>query len=271
MKAITRYTAILFGLAFLVSCQDMVRKLDYPDRYRETTGTPTIHFVRYADRDVAITQANMEETVCIVGDNLTSIHDIYFNDQRAILNPSYMTAHTIVVDVPKSLPTVKDDQIHFITRDSSVVLYDFKVLPPVPRVDAMSNEWAAAGEKVKISGSYLFAPLTVSFPGVDPIEVASSDGSTIEVTVPEGAQPGKVKVTTESGTAQSIFMYKDSRGMLFNFDNDPHPANHGWHPQVIETDETALDGNFLRLGGVDVTLSIERVINDFHLRRGPHF
>jgi len=42
--------------------------------------------------------------------------------------------------------------------------------------------------------------------------------------------------------------------MLFNFDTDPHPANHGWHPQVIETDDTALDGNFLRLGGADVTM-----------------
>ena len=257
MKAFTKYTGILLGLAFLASCQNVTDKIDYPDRYHETTGVPTVHFVRYADRDVVITQANMEETICIVGDNLTSIHDLYFNDQQAILNPSYMTANTVVVTVPKNLPKVQDDQMHLITRDSTVVLYDFKVLPPAPKVDAMSNEWAAPGEKVTISGSYLFAPLTVSFPGVDPVEVASSNGSVIEVTVPEGAQSGKIKVTTESGTAQSLFMYKDSRGMLFNFDTDPHPANHGWHAQVIETDDTALSGNFLRLGDPGVTLDEE--------------
>lgn len=258
MKAMTKYTGILLGLALLASCT----ALDYPDRFKETKGVPTVHFVRYADRDVAITQANMEETICIVGDNLTSIHDIYFNDQPAVLNTSYMTAHTIVVAVPKNLPTVQDDKMHLITRDSTVVLYDFKVLPPAPKVDAMSNEWAPAGEKVTISGSYLFAPLSVQFPGVDPIEVATSNGSSIELTVPGGAQSGKIKVTTESGTAQSTFMYKDTRGMLFNFDTDPHPANHGWHAQVIETDETALSGNFLRLGDPTVTLDEEGGWND---------
>ena len=258
MKAMTKYTGILLGLALLASCT----AVDYPDRFKETKGVPTVHFVRYADKDVAITQANMEEIICIVGDNLTSIHDIYFNDQPAILNSSYMTANTVIVTVPKNLPTVQDDKMHLITRDSTVVLYDFKVLPPAPKVETMSNEWAPAGQKVTIRGSYLFAPLSVQFPGVDPIDVASSTGSSFEVTVPDGAQPGKIKVTTESGTAQSTFMYKDTRGMLFNFDDDPHPTNHGWHAQVIETDDTALDGNFLRLGDPTVTLDEDGGWND---------
>lgn len=261
MKAFTKYTGILLGLAIFASC-DAIQKMDYPDRFRETAGVPTVHYVRYADKDVLITQANMEETICIVGDNLTSVHDIYFNDQKAVLNTSYMTANTLVVSVPKTLPTVQDDQIHFITRDSSVVLYDFKVLPPAPKISSMSNEWAKEGETVRIAGSYLFAPLTVLFPGTDPVEIASSTGDSFEVAVPAGAQPGKIKVTTASGTAQSMFMYKDSRGMLFNFDNDPHPTNHGWHAQVIETDDTALSGNFLRLGDPGVTLDAEGGWND---------
>jgi hypothetical protein len=206
----------------------------------------------------------MEETICIVGDNLTSIHDIYFNDQPAVLNTSYMTAHTVVVTVPKTLPTIQDDQMHLITRDSSVVLYNFKVLPPAPKVEAMSNEWANIGDKVTISGAYLFAPLTVQFPGASEVEVASSTGSSFEVVVPEGAQPGKIKVTTASGTAQSVFQYLDSRGMLFNFDTDPHPANHGWHAQIIETDDTALSGKFLRLGDPSVTLDEEGGWDDAH-------
>ena len=249
------------GLALLASCE-AINKMDYPDRFRETTGVPTVHYVRYADKDVLITQANMEETVCIVGDNLTSVHDIYFNDQKAVLNSSYMTANTIVVQVPKTLPTVQDDQMHLITRDSSVVLYDFKVLPPAPKISSMSNEWAQPGENVTISGSYLFAPLTVLFPGVDPVEISSSTGDSFDVKVPAGAQPGKIKVTTASGTAQSVFMYKDTRGMLFNFDTDPHPGNHGWHAMVIEADETALSGNFLRLGDPGVTLNEKADWND---------
>ena len=258
MKAMTKYFGILMGLALVASCTSV----DYPDRFKPTDGLPTVDYVRYADRDLIISQANMEETICIVGDNLTSIHDIYFNDQKAVLNTSYITAHALIVAVPKTLPKVEDNKMHLITRDSSVVLYDFKVLPPAPRINSLSNEWAPVGETVTVKGSYLFAPLTVQFPGADPVEVTVASGDAFDVVVPAGSQPGKIKVTTASGTAQSIFMYKDSRGMLFNFDNDPHPANHGWHAQKIETDDTALDGNFLRLGDPSVTLDAKGGWND---------
>lgn len=245
MKAITKYIGILMGLALVASCES----LDYPDRFKETAGVPTVDFVRYADKDVVITQAAMEETICIVGENLTSVHDIYFNDQPAILNTSFMTEKTLMVQIPKNLPTIQDDKMHLITRDSAVVLYDFKVLPPLPKVESMSNEWAKEGEKVTISGSYLFAPLTVQFPGADPVEITSSNGSSISLVVPAGSQPGKIKVTTASGTAQSVFMYKDTRGMLFDFDGITGLDNHGWNGHKSRDDDgTGVNGRFFQFG-----------------------
>ena len=245
MKAITKYIGILMGLALVASCES----LDYPDRFKETAGVPTVDFVRYADKDVVITQAAMEETICIVGENLTSVHDIYFNDQPAILNTSFMTEKTLMVQIPKNLPTIQDDKMHLITRDSAVVLYDFKVLPPLPKVEGMSNEWAKEGEKVTISGSYLFAPLTVQFPGADPVEITSSNGSSISLVVPAGSQPGKIKVTTASGTAQSVFMYKDTRGMLFDFDGITGLDNHGWNGHKSRDDDgTGVSGRFFQFG-----------------------
>lgn len=233
------------GLALVASCES----LDYPDRFKETAGVPTVDFVRYADKDVVITQAAMEETICIVGENLTSVHDIYFNDQPAILNTSFMTEKTLMVQIPKNLPTIQDDKMHLITRDSAVVLYDFKVLPPLPKVESMSNEWAKEGEKVTISGSYLFAPLTVQFPGADPVEITSSNGSSISLVVPAGSQPGKIKVTTASGTAQSVFMYKDTRGMLFDFDGITGLDNHGWNGHKSRDDDgTGVNGRFFQFG-----------------------
>ncbi|MBR5661687.1 MAG: hypothetical protein IKW99_09065 [Bacteroidales bacterium] len=253
MKVKTIYTSLLLGAVLMAACDSV----DYPDRFVQTSGVPTVDFIRYANKDVVITQANMEEIVCIVGDNLTSIHDIYFNDQPAILNTSFITAKTLVVAVPKTMPVEETNKIYLITKDGKQVTYDFKVLPPAPKISTMSLEWANPGETVTINGSYLFAPVEVEFPGCDPVTATAGDGNSVEVVIPQGAQPGKIKVNTSSGTAQSTFMYKDSRGMLFNFDNDPHPDNHGWHAQVIETDETALSGNFLRLGGADVTLDAE--------------
>lgn len=245
MKAITKYTGFILGAILAASCAN----LDYPDRYKETTGVPTVHFVRYADRDIAITQANMEELVCVVGDNLTSVHDIYFNDQAAVLNSSYMTPHTIVVAVPKNMPVEQTDKMYLITRDSSVVAYDFKVLPPTPKISGMSNEWAQAGETVNIYGSYLFPPISVEFPGVDPVEVTSGDGTSLTLQVPAGAQPGKIKVNNDSGTAQSIFMYKDSRGLMFDFDGVTGLDNHGWNGHNSQDDDgTGVSGRYFQFG-----------------------
>lgn len=251
MKATSKYTALILGLVLAASCT----QVDYPDRFVQTDGVPSVDFIRYADRDIVITQANMEELVCLVGENLTSIHDLYFNDQAAILNTSYMTAKTLVVSVPKNMPVEQTDKIYMITKDSTVVTYDFKVLPPAPKISSMSNEWAAPGETVTINGSYLFPPLTVEFPGVDPIEISSSNGSFVEVTVPEGAQPGKVKINTDSGTAQSIFMYKDSRGLLFDFDGLTGLDNHGWNGHSSQDDDgTGISGRFFQFGDGETVL-----------------
>jgi hypothetical protein len=251
MKTMNKYIGILVGLVMLASC----KKVDYPDRFQPTAGVPTVDYVRYADRDLIIDQAAMEETICIVGDNLTSVHDIYFNDQAAVLNTSYMTAHTIVVAVPKTLPTVTDNKMHLITRDSTVVLYDFKVLPPAPKISALSNEWAPVGETVTVKGSYLFAPLTVQFPGADPVEITDANGDSFDVKVPAGAQPGKIKVTTASGTAQSVFMYKDSRGMLFDFDGLTGLDNHGWNGHSSkDADEYSIAGRYFQFGDGNAVL-----------------
>lgn len=247
MKAIkTIYLTLVLAGASLASCTS----IDYPDRFQQTAGVPTIHFVRMADQDVAITQGSLDQTVCIVGDNLTSVHDIYFNDQKAILNTSFMTAHTILVAIPRNLPTVETDEINFITKDSTVVKFPFKVLAPAPKITSMNAEWAAPGDQVTIKGSYFTSPMSVKFPGVDEIELTTVPSmDEVTVTVPEGAQPGRIVVTTDSGSAQSVFMYKDTRGMLFNFDDAR--GNHGWHPMVIETSDLALDGKYLLLYSSD--------------------
>ncbi|MBR1538344.1 MAG: hypothetical protein IJ636_02435 [Bacteroidales bacterium] len=245
MKAFSKHITLFLGIVLAASCT----KIDYPDRFVQTDGVPTIDFIRYADKDVIITQANMEEVVCIVGDNLTSVHDLYFNDQAAVLNSSYMTDHTLVVSVPKNMPAVQTDKIYLRTKSGAEVTYDFKVLPPAPKLTAMSLEWAQPGQTVTIYGSYLFAPLTIEFPGVDPVEISSSNGSSVDVVVPEGAQPGKIKVNTASGTAQSVFMYKDSRGMLFDFDGLTGLDNHGWNGHNSQdADEHSISGRYFQFG-----------------------
>ena len=248
MKSMTKYIGILAALLLFAACDLQ----DYPDRFRATSGVPSIDFVRYADRDVFITQAYMDEVLCVVGSNLCSVHEVYFNDQPAILNTSYITDHTLLVSVPSKAATEKTDKIYFKTASGDVVTYDFKVLPPAPKINAMSNEWAKPGETVTMSGRYFIDVTGVQMPGVEVTEYTVDSGESITFTVPEGANPGPVEVYTASGSGRSSFQYKDSRNMLFDWDGTYGMAlGYGWRAgdKVLCAPGThafpALDGNYI--------------------------
>ena len=75
----------------------------------------------------------MANTICLVGENLRSVYELYFNDQKAILNTSYITDHTLMVDVPKEIPSVVTDKIYMVTKAKDTIDYDsrcwFRLLP----------------------------------------------------------------------------------------------------------------------------------------------
>lgn len=247
--------AILAAAASFTACQDE------PDRFRLTDGKPTVYYVRpvkAAAADSLLTSAYMGNSICLVGDNLTSVYKLLFNDQQAVLNNSYITDHTLLVDVPNEIPGEVSDKMYLITKNADTVKVDFSVLVPGPSIVSMKNEYAEAGSTTVLYGDYFVddpnVPLEV-FVGDEQAVIKEFSKGSITFEVPENAvENTPVKVSTIYGESKSVFNWKDTRGMLFNFDTDPHPANHGWHPQVIETDDTALDGNFLRLGGADVTM-----------------
>lgn len=259
-KYISAVPAIFAILICFASCDDV----DYPDRYKVADGAPTVYSVRYADQDINITQAYMDEIVCILGDNLRSTVQLWFNDQEATLNTSYITDNTLMVSVPKNMPKNQTDKMYLITRDQDTVAFDFKVLPPVPKVSSMSNEWAKEGEKVTIYGSYLIddstVPLEISFPGatVSHSDMTFDGSSSVSFHVPSGAQSGYVTVTSLSGTGKSKFVYKDSRNILFDWDGSHggFATGHGWRNGVVHTPGTdsftALDGSYLYFGGAEM-------------------
>ena len=241
--------------AGLTSCE----KADYPDRFRLSEGKPTVAFVRYTGQDVLIEQAYMDELLCIVGENLTSVREIWFSDQKAILNTSYITANTLIVSVPASLPQVATDQMYLVWgAQKDTVSYPFRVLPPAPAVNSMSNEWAKEGEVVTIKGNYFVEdeenPIQVSFSGIDvPHNTITLSMTELTFPIPAGAPAGTVTVTTYSGSGRSKFQYLDQRNILFDWDGTRggFAMGYGWrdgskvlhHPG--DDAFTALDGNYI--------------------------
>lgn len=246
-------------VAVLSSCN--TDKIDYPDRYQPTNGVPTIDYIRYADRDVLIDQAFMDEAICLVGSNLTSIVEVYFNDQKAILNTSFITDKTMVVNVPKKQAVEKTDKIYLTTKEGRTLQIDFKVLPPAPLVNSLSCEYTAPGQKATIYGEYFIDVEYIEFQGVgariEASDITIESSTAMSFTIPSTAEAGMVKVKTASGLSGSSFHYLDSRGLLFDFDGKTGLGNHGWHNMVIEDDGTGITGQYLKLGDGNATLNAD--------------
>ncbi|MBQ4387697.1 MAG: hypothetical protein II822_08865 [Prevotella sp.] len=264
-------TALAVATSFsLQSCKDQ------PDKFELTGGKPTIYYIRPASAsasDSLLVQAYPQAQICLVGSNLTSIQQIYFNDKKAILNTSFITDNTLIVQIPSDIPDEVSDKMYLITSDQDTLAYDFHIVIPAPSVTQMSCEYAAPGSTATIYGSYFIddpnVPLEVVFPDGQKAEIKSINASrsNITITVPDCTTEGQITVTSIYGTGTSSFRYLDTRGMLFDFDTPNSVTgavlgNHGWHAQVIESNETSLSGNYLRLGDPSVTLDEDGSWND---------
>ncbi len=264
--------------AMVVSGLSFVACSDEPDKYEVASGVPTIKYIRCTSSEVVgnadteetvytngqlVTEATPQSVLCIVGENLRSITGIRFNNLDAVLNNSYMTDNTILVAIPKNVPTEVTDKIYFSTKDGQVVTYDFHVVIPKPVVNTMNNEYASVGTTETLTGNYFIddpnKPLTVAFTKADgslvnaEITEIAADFTYVKFIIPEGAAEGPITVTSVYGATKSMFHYKDTRGMLFDFDTPNEVTNtvlgnHGWNGHNATTDETAISGNFFQFG-----------------------
>ena len=218
----------MFGLGLLLTGSALTSCEDQPDKYEMTDGVPTIHYIRMADvavKDSLITGAYMQNTICIVGDNLRSIYKLFFNDQEATLNTSFMTDNTLIVDVPKNIPEVVTNKLYMVTKGQDTVAYDFKVLVPAPVVNAISNEFARADENVTITGDYFLddpnVPLEIVLPGNQTLpreNITSITKNAVSFNMPANVEPGYITVKGIYGNSRSKFYIYDKRNILFDWD-----------------------------------------------------
>ncbi len=251
MKHIDRiFTAIAISAGLLaVSCEDQ------PDAFKLADGVPQLHYIRPVDvasADSLLTEAYMESQICLVGENLRSIQELLFNDQKAVLNTSFMTDNTLIVSVPKNIPNVVSDKIYMVTPRKDTVTADFHVMVPGPSLTSMSCEYAQAGTKAVIYGDYFVddpnVPFELSIAGV-PVEKETMrlTKTAVTFTVPE-APEGAVVVKTIYGETESVFYYKDSRGIITDFDGTTDVVPQGWNIKVAYSSENGIDGEYAMLG-----------------------
>lgn len=237
---------------------------DEPDKYEIADGLPSISYVRLTDpaaSDSLLAGQYMSATVCLVGNNLRSVYELYFNDQKAILNTSYMTDNTIIVSVPKTIPSVVTDKIYMVTQNKDTVDYGFKVLVPAPEVSSMSCEFAAPGKDVTLYGDYFIddpnVPLTISMAGnvnVPRSAIKDIQKTSVTFTLPNEAVEGYLTVKSIYGVGRSKFQYRDTRNILFDWDGSHGglTMGHGWRDgsKVLKAaDENSIDGAYIQFAG----------------------
>lgn len=193
---------------------------------KESAGIPGITYVRVTDpakSDSLMVGAYMGNLIAIVGQNLSQTREIWFNDQQATLNPTYVTDRTILVNVPSSVPVVVTDKMRLIFDDGTELLYDFKVNIPGPVLSGIKCEFVPAGETIELTGDYFFAP-KVTFPGGIEATVADFEKTLMHVVVPEGTGPGAITIQTSFGKVNSRFLFRDNSNTILDFDQWTHES-----------------------------------------------
>ncbi len=241
---------------------------DEPDKFELTGGNPSISYIRPQDaaaKDSLLTSAYTGAGICIVGNNLTSIKEMYFNDVKAVLNTSYITEHTMLVTIPNEIPASNTGKIYMVNKDQDTTTYDFSVLVPAPVVSSMKCEYVNVGDVAQINGQYFVddpnQPLTLTFTGIDnSINVAvprenikSITTSSISFVVPEGVSEGRIKVTSIYGEGTSSFYYADTRNIITDFDGENHAGPkgvipQGWNIAATYSTENGISGSYCQVG-----------------------
>ncbi len=215
-------------------------------------GTPVVNYVKSpigSTSDSLIVEAYLGSQIAIIGEDLAGVNKIYFNDQQAKLNPTYVTDNAIIVTIPDDIPLVKDDYLKLYTSEDSCY-YSFESLVPAPSVESMTLEYVYPGDTAHIAGLYFVeydeSPISVMFTGNVEGEVLSCEETSIDVIVPEGAQAGPISVTTVYGSGSSLFEVQDETNRFITGDNT---SNWDWWGTSSTASADGIDGTYLTFSG----------------------
>ena len=253
-KFISRYSKLPGLLLLLLTIISGALFQACDDTNSEDGGTPVIKYIRLTDplkSDSLITHAFMGNNIVIMGENLQNVTEVWFNDQSAKLNTSFITSTTIIVTVPNEIPETVTNEIKLVMKDKTEITFPFGVDVPAPLISSLLCEYVKDGETAVIQGNFFIddpnIPLQVFFPGNVEGEVLSVSLNEVQVKVPAGVSPGPVSVKSIYGSSRSSFYFRDDRNIFLNFDE--LTSGGSWRSGTTRSDANSLDRNYVLLKG----------------------
>jgi len=214
----------------------------------DSSGTPTIDYVRITrpeSSDSLLVGAGQGQLIAVVGRNLEGVVEVWFNDQQALLTPTYITSTSVLVTVPSQIPIDVNNKLKMVFKNGYVLLHDFEVQISKPLINSMVSEFVKEGDIATIRGDFFYEPVTVTFAGGVEGEKVLVDDQELQVRIPAGAQPGQITIKTNFGETKSNFWFRDNRNLLIH--NDPWTGWWGQDMVVSGSDPLAISGNFARI------------------------
>ncbi len=238
-------------LLFLVAGMAILYSSCSKDGSGSSNGTPRISYVRITDPasgDSLLVGAGQGNLIAIVGENLGNTVEIWFNDQKAVLTPTYITDKSVLVTVPTQIPTEITNKLKVVFSNGSTLEHDFKLEVSEPLIGGMVNEYALDGEAATIKGNFFYEPLTVTFAGGKVAQVLSVKADVLQVAIPAGAQSGQITIKTNFGETKSDFMFRDNRNIILSSD----PFTGWWNASYVVSapgadDPAKINGNYIRV------------------------
>jgi hypothetical protein len=238
----------IFGLLALLLCGVLWSCSEDSD---VNGGKPNIIYVRVTNAEAAdslIESGYQGATIAIIGENLQSVRQVWFNDREANLNPTFITSGSVIVTIPSRVPETITNKLAMIFANGDTVRHDFEVAISAPTITSMDCEYVLPGTTATIRGDFFYKPLTVIFNGGVEGTVTKIEDNKIEVTVPDNAIAGPITVTTNFGKETSDFWFMDNRNIVISSD----PFTGWWQANFVVSnpgagDPVAINGNYIRV------------------------
>jgi len=244
MKKTNKIVAILFiamaATTIYTSCS----------KDNDDSGEPRVRYVRVTrpeSKDSLLVGAGQGRLIAIVGENLGGVTEVWFNDQKANLTPTYITNTSVLVTVPTPIPIIISNKLKMLFKNGKTLERDFVVEISEPWLQNMVSEFVNTGEVATIRGDFFYEPLTVTFTGGVAGTLVDVKDDLIQVRVPAGAQPGQITVKTNFGETKSDFWFRDNRSIFISSD----PFTGWWNASYVvsnpgASDPPLINGNYIR-------------------------
>ncbi len=177
-------TTLWVALVILSACEQ-----------KEDASAPIVEYVRPTRLDSVTSASGRGSTVAIIGKHLASTQKVFFNDEEALLNTTYITETNIIVRIPETTPYQgSSNKIRVVTRFGETTT-NFTILQPTPEITGFFPDAGTPGDTVTITGK-VFENLKEVKIGDLVAPVISSKATEIKIKVPDGVKQGSISVTT---------------------------------------------------------------------------